>query len=506
MSVRLTSVCFAAVLAMNLTPAPSLAQSESIVEPRNMHGKVQKSEREEQADLFDYYFEKQNLTYETQLDKLKTQATVPSWRIPYSAAIHPQSAGGMSDAGGGRVGLFRRSYGGGSNVLNLYDRAFNSGGEGSANAYERQRVNASDRGLFRGLRMRRSSEPWEGYCSGFTAASIRHPEPVRAVDAGQVGGAAGVVFQPSDIKALLTCIYNRTSEDSYLFLAPPASNNSGPNMGTFHLTLANYIGQAGCPVGIDRTKGEVAWNNPIYAYESTISDGGEGNGLHYKNVQTTITYSFYGSDSQTQTDEQSGDRQGNMTQSMSFNYTLALDGKGKIVGGHANSYNGDFLWLPLYAVQGRGEGPSPGNPHIDVRKVIALARLSALPEAQKKYDAAVIGPRIDPSLTKAEEAGGPRAAAAAAPPGGGAGAALAAGANAEAAHGGAEKAAAEKAAKVAAEKAAAEKAKADKARAEKVKTDKAKADKAAAEKAAAKKAPADAQKKAPAAAAKQGPQ
>jgi hypothetical protein len=35
---------------------------------------------------------------------------------------------------------------------------------------------------------------------------------------------------------------------------------------------------------------------------------------------------------------------------------------------------------------------------VDVRKVIALARASALPEAQAKFDAATIGPRIDPSL------------------------------------------------------------------------------------------------------------
>jgi hypothetical protein len=57
--------------------------------------------------------------------------------------------------------------------------------------------------------LRRNNEGWEGYCSGFTASTIRHPEPVSPVDAGQVGGVPGVVFQPSDIKALLSCIYSR---------------------------------------------------------------------------------------------------------------------------------------------------------------------------------------------------------------------------------------------------------------------------------------------------------
>ena len=78
--------------------------------------------------------------------------------------------------------------------------------------------------------------------------------------------------------------------------------------GTFHLALANYIGQAGHPIGIDRTKGQAAWNNPIYAYEVTsIRDAGDGEHIHYKTVETTVTYSFYGSDSGSQTDHETGD-------------------------------------------------------------------------------------------------------------------------------------------------------------------------------------------------------
>lgn len=49
-------------------------------------------------------------------------------------------------------------------------------------------------------------------------------------------------------------------------------------------------------------------------------------------------------------------------------------------------------WLSLYAVQGKPDGSTPGNPYIDVKKVIALARASAIPETQKKFDEAVIGP------------------------------------------------------------------------------------------------------------------
>ena len=277
-------------------------------------------------------------------------------------------------------------------MLSVYDRAFNDGRD-LANSYEVQRVLGSDSALFVGRRLRRNNEGWEGYCSGFTASTIRHPEPVKSVDAGEVGGTPGVVFQPSNIKALLSSIYNRTTDDSYIFVAPPSAKDGGPNMGTFHLALANYIGRAGHPIGIDRTKGQAAWNNPIYAYEVTsVRDAGDGNHVHYKTVETTVIFSFYGSDSGTQTDQETGEVSGNTKQTMDFRYTLALDDKGKIVGGTALSNSGYFLWIPLHAIQGKQDGSAPGNPYVDVKKVIALAKASSLPEVQKKFDEATIGP------------------------------------------------------------------------------------------------------------------
>ena len=66
---------------------------ESNVEQRTVGGKRVLSERDEQEQLFDYYFQDRNLKYETKLSELKTEASVPAWRIPYSAAIHPLSQG-----------------------------------------------------------------------------------------------------------------------------------------------------------------------------------------------------------------------------------------------------------------------------------------------------------------------------------------------------------------------------------------------------------------------------
>lgn len=403
------SLVSVATCMVSVAGAASL-QADSNIRPREANGQTVQSERDEQQALFNYYFRDRDLQYETVLSKLKTEGSVPSWRIPYSAAIHPETAGGMSD---GRVaptlGLFARRRQGvtasrgatGSSALSVYDRAFN-GGQGLANAYEAKRITGTQRALFPAFRMRSSSESWEGYCSGFTASTIRHPEPIKSVDAGRVGGTPGVMLRPADIKALLSCIYNRTTADSFLFLAPPTARDGGPNMGTFHLALANYVGQAGHPVGMDRTKGQVAWNNPVYAYNvKSMSDAGEEDGLTYKDVETTVTYSYYGTDTALQTDPDSGDRVGNRKQSMTFRYTLALDGEGRIVGGRARTSSGHFLWIPLYPVQAKPDGSVQGNPYVDVRKVIALAEASALPEIQAKFDAETIGPRIDPALEPA---------------------------------------------------------------------------------------------------------
>ncbi len=411
-------------IAFESLSATDLRFAESNDEKRNIGGQVVQSERDEQEALYNYYFRDQGYRYETKLGSLKKEASVPSWRIPYSAAIHPESSGGLSSLRRGTarpvgVGLFgrgrqagRRAPGSaasrratgplptrratGGSALSAYDRAFN-GGQDLADAFEIRRIMGTDRALFPLLRMRMNSESWEGYCSGFTASTIKHPEPVNPVDAGDVGGTPGVVLQPDEIKALLSAIYNRTSDDSFLFLSPPSGRDGGPNMGTFHLALTNYVGQAGCPVGIDRTKGQTSWNNPIYAYKvASIGDAVTREGIQYRDVVTTVTYSFYGLDSTRQTDRETGARVGNRKQSMTFRYTLALDDEGRIIGGRAKNDSGHFLWIPLYPIQGTADGSVPGNSYLDVRRVIALARASALPKVQKQYEEVTIGPTFGP--------------------------------------------------------------------------------------------------------------
>ena len=387
------------VFLLGLILAAAEVAAETIVTSRTVRGESVPSERDEQESLFNYYFRDLDLRYETEFASLETAATVDAWRIPYATPIYPEQSGGLANA--------RSSAG---TVLAKYDLAFNEG-QLLADSYDRrrkQRTEVQRAGLF-GRRTQThtyyAAESWEGYCSGFAASTIRHPEPVLPVDAGTVGGRPGVVFQPAEIKSLLLAAYNRTRSDSFLLVAPPSARDGGPNMGTFHLALANYIGQAGNPIAIDRTKGRVAWNNPIYQYEvSSIRDAGQQGDFHYKDLTTRITYTAYGTRQVNQTNRETGERQGQPSQSMAIRYRLTLDSDGRIVGGRALSNAGHFLWIPLFAVQGIRDQTSPGNPHLDVQKVIALARQSALPNIQEKYDRVVIGKRIDPQIAIRAEA------------------------------------------------------------------------------------------------------
>jgi len=385
------------ILAALLLAAAQM-HAESNVSQRMIQGEPAPSERDEQESLFNDCFRDRKLAYQTRFAELNTSAKVDGWRIPYSAAIYPERSGGLAAA--------RSSTG---TVLGKYDLAFN-GGQSLAESYDRRRklrTGVRRAGLFGRPQTHTyyDAAPWEGYCSGFTAATIRHPEPMRPVDAGTVGGRPGVVFQPAEIKALLSAAYNRTRRDSFLVVAPPSARDGGPNMGTFHLALANYIGQAGHPVGIDRVKGREAWNNPLYEYEVTsIRDAGRRGDLETKELVTKITYTWYGTDQVSQTNPDTGERQGHPSRSMSIRYQLQLDSEGKIVGGRALSHAGHFLWIPLFAVQGIPDQSSPGNPHLDVQKIIALARRSALPEIQAKYDRLAIGKMLDPQIALRAEA------------------------------------------------------------------------------------------------------
>ena len=72
---------------------------------------------------------------------------------------------------------------------------------------------------------------------------------------------------------------------------------------------------------------------------------------------------------------------------MYFHYVLDLDDEGAIRGGrfYGDSQQIDMLWTPLKPVQGGEEGNERGNPHLNIKEVLAIWRDSVEEDLRKKW-------------------------------------------------------------------------------------------------------------------------
>jgi hypothetical protein len=287
------------------------------------------------------------------LDDLPLEGVVPEFRVPYSGHDYP-------DLSGGTVG-----------ALLKYDQAFH-GGRPLAAEFERMDIREhrngepdSVRGLFGRLRqVRRRTPTWYGHCNGWTAAAIRHAEPQNPVVRN------GVTFTPADIKGLLAEIYMYTDSE-FLGGVDPAINP-----GTLHLVLANWLGRGSHPVGMETAVGEVVVNFPIYSYRAVVNRLGP----QQAEVRMSIRYAL---NVNRETDKSPRD----YNRQMYFHYALDLDDEGAIRGGHyfGDSQQIDMLWTPLKPAQGGQEKNLRGNPHLDVKEVLAIWRESVPEELRKKW-------------------------------------------------------------------------------------------------------------------------
>ena len=82
-----------------------------------------------------------------------------------------------------------------------------------------------------------------------------------------------------------------------------------------------------------------------------------------------------------------------------FHYMLELDEKGEIAGGYflRDSSRIDMLWVPLLPKPSGEEGNERGNPHVDVRQVLAIWRDSVPADTRAKWPIADPAPedRVD---------------------------------------------------------------------------------------------------------------
>jgi hypothetical protein len=298
-------------------------------------------------------------------DDLPTEGGVQKFRIPYSGCDY-------TDRGGGTMAVLRK-----------YDLAFNRGAF-PATEWEREDVGrrppvrlfrrrwgdtagmdtGSGRvGFFRRLFGGIGTPSWHGHCNGRTAASIRHAEPQSSVRRN------GVVFTPADIKGLLAEVY-MYSETEFL-----GGIDYAVNPGTFHVIISNWLGRGSHPVGMDTTLGEVVFNYPIYAY-ATSHRKQSGNRVDVK------MNARYAKSSGTEYDR-SPHRYADMY--FHYRLDLNEEGEitgGRYYGDSARV---DMLWAPQQPVQGGEEGNELGNPYVDVKEVLAIWRESVPEELRNKW-------------------------------------------------------------------------------------------------------------------------
>ncbi len=281
-------------------------------------------------------------------DDLPLDGGVESARIPYSGYIYPDTEGGTTYS------------------LSKYDRAYN-GGKMLASGHEKWDTTAFKEPVdnFFGKMFKLEATPdWYGHCNGWTAAAIRHAEPVHSVTKN------GVTFAPSDIKALLAELYIYNQHEVL------AGENEEPiGAAAFHAIIANWVGRGEHPLGIEAEPGEEKWNYPAYAYAASAAKHSA------RQVEVTMNV-VYASDSREEWDESP-----RIEEVKYFHYMLDLDAEGKIVGGHFlhDSSEIDMLWAPLSPVQPGEHGNEMGNPYINAETILALWRESVPSETRMSW-------------------------------------------------------------------------------------------------------------------------
>ena len=282
-------------------------------------------------------------------EQLPTKGGVPEERIPYSGYIYLDKRGGTID------------------VLNKYDRAFNSNRGFPASSWEASDTVASKKrtrtgGLFFGRT--ESANGWFGHCNGWTAAAIRHAEPQHSVRMN------GVEFTPADIKGLLAEIYIYNEHEVL------AGVKTSLNPATLHAILANWVGRGSHPIGMDSDPGEEIWNYPIYSYASACTKRSP----REVEVRTNVRYAK-------DTEDREYDKSPRDHKSKSFHYMLQLDARGDIVGGYyyRDSDRIDFVWVPWKPKKSGEAGNERGNPYVDVSQVMEIWRKSVSREVRRRW-------------------------------------------------------------------------------------------------------------------------
>ncbi|HTN74815.1 MAG TPA: hypothetical protein VL096_06190, partial [Pirellulaceae bacterium] len=138
-------------------------------------------------------------------------------------------------------------------------------------------------------------------------------------------------------------------------------------------------------------------NYPIYSYRCTVSKLSD----NQAEVKMTIRYAM-----STPREYNKGP---NLNRTMYFHYSLNLNDAGEIVGGqyYGDGSRVDMLWTPLMPTQGGQKGNERGNPHVDIKEVLAIWRASVSEETRKKW--LNVDPTAEDAILPVEEPAAPAA-------------------------------------------------------------------------------------------------
>ncbi|KAE8880665.1 hypothetical protein PF005_g24708 [Phytophthora fragariae] len=212
---------------------------------------------------------------------------------------------------------------------------------------------------------------WYGICHAWAPAAILEQEPNCPVTFN------GVTFQPMDIKALVTDVYD-DANTSIVFTGSRYNNFEDTideygshtdasyrdlNPGFFHVAATNLLGLLNTTFIIDRDAGTEIWNQPVVGfkvYEQTAmtpekaastffgvdSYGWNENATSIVYVKSRLSWM-----NETHTDGGlvASGRNEEFTVGAYYDYLLELDSAEEIIGGEwlyeSNNNHPDFLWL-----------------------------------------------------------------------------------------------------------------------------------------------------------------
>ncbi|MBM4250460.1 MAG: hypothetical protein FJ146_00635 [Deltaproteobacteria bacterium] len=208
---------------------------------------------------------------------------------------------------------------------------------------------------------------WEGMCHGWAAASLNFKEP-RSLAARSPSGI-NVPFASSDVKALLSyyqgdiayapsrllglrCDVDLVKNPSAIRYHPECR---GINAGALHVALTNLVGRRKVGFVAEVARGYEVWNQPVYAFSGVIlreqapsPKAAEGT-MRELVVSMKMSYAIE-VEPQWNALNDSDYWYGIAAR---YEYTLELDGRGKIIGGAwLSTDRPDFIWTqepPVFA-------------------------------------------------------------------------------------------------------------------------------------------------------------